>query len=248
MKTSQRLTEVVGAGPLRNLHGCASAEEGRGDASPCQGLANASVRPQVGFGNPDAPILFVGPSPLDPSSATEEAFAGWLEHEADLANHLNFERVQPYFRYVRAVLLALRRRLGLQPQPKDTLELGFHTWVVRCPTANPDRVTEGAVALCTGRHLEPLIARLKPRAAVAMGGTAARYFWSRSGAGWDGWRPVEQLHGHSLSVNGNGTPLPVVLSIHPAQRGVDPHPEVIGRALGDRLRPDQLAPGHLQAA
>jgi hypothetical protein len=41
---------------------------------------------------------------------------------------------------------------------------------------------------------------------------------------------------------------PAILSVHPFQRGIDLHPEVIGRAIGDRLRPEQLQPQELKAA
>jgi len=42
--------------------------------------------------------------------------------------------------------------------------------------------------------------------------------------------------------------VPAILSVHPFQRGVELHPEVIGRAIGDRLRPEQFAPQELKAA
>jgi len=42
--------------------------------------------------------------------------------------------------------------------------------------------------------------------------------------------------------------VPAILSVHPFQRGVELHPEVIGRAIGDRLKPEQFQPLELKAA
>jgi hypothetical protein len=41
---------------------------------------------------------------------------------------------------------------------------------------------------------------------------------------------------------------PAILSVHPYQRGIDLHPEIIGRAIGDRVRPEALHPSELKAA
>ncbi len=243
-----RYAEVFGSESMRMLHGCAAAELGRGTESPCRGLAHAGRRPQIGFGNPQARLVFLSPSPLDVGSAADDAFAEWLDREAGLEHDLSFERVLPYFRFVRAILLVLRQRLGQAPGKHDVIDLAFHTSVVRCATGNPDRVTDAAVGLCTARHLEPMLEAMNARAIVAMGGTVARYFWARSMAGWDGWQPIERLHGQTLSVAANGTPIPVVLSVHPYQRGSELRPEVIARSLADRLRPDDLLPTKLKAA
>ncbi len=120
--------------------------------------------------------------------------------------------------------------------------------MVRCVTGNPDRVTRDAVGLCTSRHLEPLLKTLKPRAIVALGGVAAGYFWSRSGESWDAWRPIERLHGESLGINVAGHDVPVVMSVDPYQRRVEPRPEVIARALAERFKPEDLLPQALRAA
>jgi hypothetical protein len=42
--------------------------------------------------------------------------------------------------------------------------------------------------------------------------------------------------------------VPAILSLHPYQRGVDLHPDVIGRAIGERVRPQALQPTELKAA
>jgi len=39
-----------------------------------------------------------------------------------------------------------------------------------------------------------------------------------------------------------------VLSVHPYQRDIDPHPDMIARALSACLRPEDLQPRVLQAA
>jgi len=243
-----QFVEAFGHEALKNLHGCAAQEAVRGAASPCQGLAVASRRPQVGFGNPRAALVFVSASPLDPGSAGNESFDGWLDREASLEHHMNFERVQPYFRFVRAVIVTLRERFGQTPAKNDALDLAFHTSMVRCVTGNPDRVTRDAVGLCTSRHLEPLLKALRPRAIVALGGVAAGYFWSRSGESWDAWRPIERLHGESLGINVAGHDVTVVLSVHPYQQRVEPRPEVIARALAERFKPEDILPQALRAA
>jgi hypothetical protein len=81
-----------------------------------------------------------------------------------------------------------------------------------------------------------------------MGGPTARYFWERSAASWDGWGPITALHGRVLTVELGGRNVPVVLSVHPYQRTVESRPEVIARAIADRLTPGHLAAEQLKAA
>jgi hypothetical protein len=240
--------ERFGSDPLKRLHGCAIAEVGRGAESPCHGLARSERRPQIGFGNPTAPILFLSPSPLDPASASNKAFGEWLEREALLQHHFISERVTPYFRFVRAVLIAARQRWDQQPHKDDALELAFHSWVARCASENPDRVTDAAVEQCTGRHLDAALHALAPQVIVAFGGTTARFFWAHSGRGWDEWGPIERLHGITIGHQFDDRIVPVILSIHPYQRRLDLRPEVIGRALSEAFQPKDLRPTELRAA
>src|SRR5207237_9339 len=83
----------------------------RGADSPCQALPRPLRRPQVGFGNAHAPIVFISPSPLDAAATSNEAFAEWLDREAMLEHHLTSETPHPYFQFVRAVVDGARRRL-----------------------------------------------------------------------------------------------------------------------------------------
>lgn len=248
MSNGPEYLQFFGQDALKRLHGCAVAEAGRGQQSPCRGLARPLRRPQVGVGNPKAPILFLSPSPLDPASASHEAFGPWLDRESALEHHLTSETVQPYFRFTRAVLLELRRRFSQPPGRHDNLDLVFHTWSVRCPTENPDWVTETAVNQCGERHLEGLLASISPQVIVAMGGPTARYFWWRNHQSWNGWKTMNALHGHTLSHSLGNRPVPVILSVHPSQREVEPRPEVIGRALSESIRPSDLEPLALKAA
>jgi hypothetical protein len=248
MSTGPDYIQVFGSDALKRLHGCAVAEVDRGAGSPCHGLARSHRRPQIGFGNPAGPIVFLSPSPLDPSSASGAAFGEWLEREANLAHHFISERMSPYFRFVRAVLEATRERWDQKPLKHDALELAFHSWVSRCPTENPDRVTEQAVDQCSSRHLEGLLGTLSARAIVALGGSTARYFWAWDVRDFSRWRPIEQLHGTSIEHSSNGRSTPVVLSVHPFQRGLDPHPEVVARALTQVLQPQDLQPSLSRAA
>src|ERR1700730_14630708 len=156
----QQYLQFFGSDALKRLHGCAIAEADRGADSPCAGLAEPLRRPQIGFGNPHAPIVFLSPSPLDAASASNEAFGEWLDHEAGLEHHMTSDTPQPYYQYVRAVLLGARRRLGQKPEKHDGMDLAFHTWAVRCPTANPDLVTDEAVNQCVDRHLHSLLVHL----------------------------------------------------------------------------------------
>jgi hypothetical protein len=240
MTRGPQYLQFFGSDPLKRLHGCAVAEADRGAQSPCDGLVRPLRRPQVGFGNPKAPIVFLSPSPLDPASATNQAFDEWLEHEATLEHQMTAETPQAYFQFVRAVLAATRKRLGQAPAKRDVLELAFHTWAVRCATEIPDRVTEGALGQCADRHLEGLLGSIAPAAVVAMGGPTARYFWSRSGLSWEGFRPIDALHGKVLGAQIGGRPVPVILSVHPYQRHVELRPDVLARAIADRV---QLAEG-----
>src|SRR2546425_7692867 len=80
----QQYLQFFGSDALKRLHGCAVAEAGRAADSPCERLALPLRRPEVGFGNPQAPIVFISPSPLDAASASNEAFTEWLDHEAGL--------------------------------------------------------------------------------------------------------------------------------------------------------------------
>ncbi|TMB61602.1 MAG: hypothetical protein E6J51_12065, partial [Chloroflexi bacterium] len=82
MSKGQQYLQFFGSDALKRLHGCAIAESDRGTDSPCERLAQPLRRPQVGFGNPEAPIVFISPSPLDTASASNEAFNEWLDHEA----------------------------------------------------------------------------------------------------------------------------------------------------------------------
>lgn len=247
MGETPRYVDVFGSDPLKRLHGCAVAEVDRGAASPCAGLARADHRPQIGFGNPHAPLLFLSPSPIDPESPTGQPFSEWVEHEAALPHHLISERVTPYFRFARAVLRATRERWNQPPVKGDVLDLVFHSWVARCATANPDRVTAQAIDQCSSRHLGALIQALAPGVIVALGGATAHYFWIQAGRDYATWQPIERLHGTTLSFTTDGRTIPVVLSIHPFQRDLALHPDVIARAITAVLAPGDLKPA-LKAA
>ena len=244
----QQYLQFFGSDALKRLHGCAVAEAGRAADSPCERLALPLRRPEVGFGNPQAPIVFISPSPLDAASASNEAFTEWLDHEAGLEHHMTSAAPQPYYQYARAVLLSARRRLGQKSEKHDVMDLAFHTWAVRCPTANPDLVTDDALNQCVERHLQSLLASINPQLVVAMGGPLARHLWWRTMQTWDGWGPMTTLHGRVLDVKLGNRTVPAILSVHPFQRGVELHPEVIGRAIGDRLKPEQFQPLELKAA
>ena len=248
MSKGQQYLQFFGSDTLKRLHGCAIAESDRGAESPCERLAQPLRRPQIGFGNAKAPIVFISPSPLDAASASNEAFTEWLDHEAGLEHHMTSETPQPYYQFVRAVLLGARRRLGLKPGKRDSLDFAFHTWAVRCPTENPDHVTDDAVNQCVDRHLQSLLASIAPHMVVAMGGPVARHLWWRTMRTWDGWGPMTSLHGRVLDVTIGNRTAPTILSVQPVQRGIHLHPEVIGRAMGDRLRPEEFQPQALQAA
>ena len=248
MSKGQQYLQFFGSDALKRLHGCAVAEAGRGADSPCERLALPLRRPEVGFGNPQAPIVFISPSPLDAASASNESFNEWLDHEAGLEHHMTSAAPQPYYQYARAVLLGARRRLGQKPEKHDVMDLAFHTWAVRCPTANPDLVTDDALNQCVDRHLQSLLASINPQLVVAMGGPLARHLWWRTMQTWEGWGPMTTLHGRVLDVTLGDRTVPAILSVHPFQRGIELHPDVIGRAIGDRLRPEQFAPQELKAA
>jgi uracil-DNA glycosylase len=246
--SGQQYLQFFGSDTLKRLHGCAMAEHDRGAGSPCRGLAQPLRRPQIGFGNAQAPVVFVSPSPLDVAGASNLAFGDWVEHEAGLQHHMTSHTPHPYFQFARAVFKEARHRLGLPPSKHDVLELAFHTWAVRCATENPDRVTDAALNLCVDRHLQSLLAGLAPEVVIAMGGPVARHFWSQTGRSWDEWGPMSALHGQVLSASFGNRRAPVVISMHPYQKGVDLHPEVVGRALADHLRPQSLQPLELKAA
>ena len=247
MSKATHYLEFFGSDALKRLHGCAIAEADRGPESPCAGLARPLRRPQIGWGNPHAGLVFLSPSPIDPASAANEAFSEWLERESSLQHHMTSQAVQPYFRFVQAVLRSCRERWGQKPQRNDVTELAFHTSAVRCPTENPDRVTEAAVNQCSERHLEGLVKAMRPRAIVALGGTTARYFWSKSGSSWESWRPIDDLHGERLTWNGPAGQVPVILSVSPS-RSEDAHPDVIARVLSQVLQAEDLAPRLAEAA
>ena len=248
MSKGQQYLQFFGSDPLKRLHGCAIAENDRGADSPCQGLAQPLRRPQIGFGNPQAPVLFIGPSPLDIASTTNDAFAEWLEHEARVQHHMTSDTPLPYFRFVRTILKSARRRQGQDLSKHDVFDLAFHTWAVRCATENPDRVTDAALNQCVDRHLQSLLANAAPQVIVAMGGPVARYLWWRTMRTWDGWGPMTALHGRVIDVALSHRTVPAILSVHPYQRGIDLHPEVIGRELGDRLNFEQHQPIAAKAA
>ena len=248
MSKGPQYLQFFGSDPLKRLHGCAVAESDRGADSPCEGLARPLRRPQIGFGNPRGPIVFLSPSPLDPASASNEVFAEWLDLESSLEHHMTAETPQPYFQFVRAVLAGTRKRLGQTVGKRDVLDLAFHTWAIRCATEIPDRVTEGAIEQCADRHLQSLLGPVSPAVIVALGGPTARYFWSKSVATWDGWGPISSLHGRALRYQLGGKTVPVILSVHPYQRSLESRPEVIARAIAERLRPEHLETQQLKAA
>ncbi len=248
MSNGQQYLQFFGSDALKRLHGCAIAESDRGGDSPCHRLAQPLRRPQIGFGNPHAAIVFISPSPLDVASVSNEAFTEWLEHEARLEHQMTSETPHPYIQFVRAVLTVARRRLGQKPGKHDVLDFAFHTWAVRCATENPDRVTDDATNQCVDRHLQGLLGSINPQLIVAMGGPVARYLWWRTMRTWDGWGPMTSLHGRVLNIEAANRTLPAILSVHPYQRGIDLHPDVIGRAIGERVRPQELQPTELKAA
>ena len=248
MTTGQQYVQFFGSDPLKRLHGCALAEHDRGQGSPCHGLAQPLRRPQIGFGNPKAPVVFLSPSPLDIASTSNEPFNEWLEHEAGLQHHMTSHTPHPYFQFVRGVLKAARQRQGQPAAKAEVLEFAFHTWAVRCATENPDRVTEAALDQCVERHLQSLLGSIAPRVIVAMGGPVARHFWWQTVRSWEGWGPMTSLHGRVLEVEIGNRTVPAILSVHPYQKGIDLHPEVIGRALGDRLRVGAIEASQLKAA
>jgi len=231
MSKAPLYVQLLGSQPLESLHECAVTEAAKGTESPCRQLARPDRRPQLGFGNPHGPLLFLSPRPLDPASATGAAFKEWLDRETSLEHQLRSEVVQPYFRFSQKVFNALRHRFGQPAGKHDVLDFAFHSWAVRCPTPNPDRVTDAPLTQCVTRHLEPMVKQVAPRAMVAMGGTVAAYFWQRAITGWKSWRPIDQLHGKTLAYHVEGRTIPVVLSMHPFQRNVDLHPEAIAQAL-----------------
>jgi len=181
----QQYLQFFGSDALKRLHGCAIAESDRGADSPCERLAQPLRRPQVGFGNPEAPIVFISPSPLDAASASNEAFTEWLDHEGRLEHHMTADTPLPYFQFVRAVMLAARKRMGQKLEKHDVMDSAFHTWAVRCATENPDRVTDAALNQCVDRHLQSLLERIAPQAIVAMGGPVARHLWWRTMKTWE---------------------------------------------------------------
>jgi uracil-DNA glycosylase len=232
----QQYLQFFGSDALKRLHGCAIAESDRGGDSPCERLAQPLRRPQVGFGNPEAPIVFISPSPLDPASASNEAFTEWLEHEGRIEHHMTADTPLPYFQFVRAVMLAARKRMGQKLEKHDVMDSAFHTWAVRCATENPDRVTDAALNQCVDRHLQSLLERIAPQAIVAMGGPVARHL------------SMTTLHGRVLDIEIGNRRVPAILSVHPFQRGIDLHPEVIGIKLAEHVRPGAFQPGALKAA
>jgi len=193
-------------------------------------------------------VVFLSPSPLDPASTSNDAFAEWLDTEASLEHHMTAETPQPYFQFVRAVLNATRKRLGQAPQKRDVLDLAFHTWAVRCATEIPDRVTDAALNQCAERHLQSLLGAAPPGVMGPMGGPTPRHFWWRAMNTWQGWGPITALHGRVLTTELGGRLVPVILSVHPYQRSVDSRPEVIARAIAERLRPEHLDARQLKAA
>jgi hypothetical protein len=247
MSKGPQFLQFFGSDALKRLHGCAMAEAARGEESPCHGLARPNRRPQVGLGNPQAPVLFLSSSPLDPASAGNEGFTEWLDREAGIEHRFVSQTVQPYFRFVRAVLLELRKRLGQEPSAHDLRDLAFHTSITHCPTENPDRVTEGAVNQCAERHLEAMLRTVSPQAIVALGAGPARYFWWRGRQGWDGWTSIESLHGETLEYRLAGKTIPVILSVHPYQQHKQ-RPEVIGRALSQHVTANHFEGQALKAA
>ena len=248
MSKGQQYLQFFGSDALKRLHGCAIAESDRGTDSPCERLAQPLRRPQVGFGNPEAPIVFISPSPLDAASASNEAFNEWLDHEARLEHHMTADAPLPYFQFVRAVLLAARRRMGQKLDKHDVMDSAFHTWAVRCATDNPDRVTDAALNQCVDRHLQSLLERIAPQVIVALGGPVARHLWWKTMRTWDGWGSMTTLHGRVLDVEVGNRRVPAILSVHPFQRGIDLHPEVIGLKLAEHVRPGAFQPGELKAA
>lgn len=248
MSKGQQYLQFFGSDPLKRLHGCAVAESDRGADSPCAGLARPLQRPQIGFGNPQAAIVFLSPSPLDPASASNEAFGEWLDLESSLEHHMTAETPQRYFQFVRAVLSATRKRLGQEPGKRDVLEHAFHSWAVHCATAIPDRVTDAALNQCAERHLVGLLGAIAPSVIVAMGGPLARYFWASTMKSWDDFKPITALHGRVLKSEFGGRTIPVVLSVHPYQTRADSRPEVVARAIAEQLASDQFEARQLKAA
>src|SRR5258708_14761840 len=92
----QQYLQFFGSDALKRLHGCAIAEADRGADSPCERLAQPLRRPEVGFGNPQAPIVFLSPSPLDAASASNQAFTEWLHPEAGREAPLTSGPTQPH--------------------------------------------------------------------------------------------------------------------------------------------------------
>jgi hypothetical protein len=93
-----------------------------------------------------------------------------------------------------------------------------------------------------------LLARIAPQAIIAMGGPVARHLWWRTMRTWDGWGSMTTLHGRVLDVEVGNRRVPAILSVHPFQRGIDLHPEVIGVKLAEHIRPEAFQPGALKAA
>lgn len=242
VSNGQQYLRFFGSDTLKRLHGCAIAEHGHGSDSPCQGLAQPLRRPQIGFGNPQAPIVFLSSSPLDVTSTSNEAFAEWLEHESGLEHHMTSHTPHPYFQFVRAVFKEARHRLAQKPAKHEVLDLAFHTWAIRCATENPDRITDAALNQCVDRHLQSLLGGINPKVVIALGGPIARHLFWQSRHSWDGWGPMTALHGQVLNLDIQARSLPAILSMHPYQKGVDLHPDVIGRALADRLQAADLEP------
>jgi len=65
---------------------------------------------------------------------------------------------------------------------------------------------------------------------------------------WDEWTSMTGLHGRVLEIAAGKRTIPAILSLHPYQRDVDLHPQVIGEAIADHLRPEHLQPAELKAA
>ena len=56
------------------------------------------------------------------------------------------------------------------------------------------------------------------------------------------------LHGRVLEIELGKRNVPAILSVHPYQRGIDLHADVIARSIGERVRAEDLQPAELRAA
>lgn len=208
---------------LKHVLECPAQECAKG--SSCKSIVDPNWATLLGWGNPSAPILFVG---LNPYYSDEGRSAHTVAVGTDPLIHARSLSLEGFagvrhFAYHRRIMNAVRA--GLTPEEAEDVpdvldDFAFFSEVAFCPTERSSELPLDVIDRCVTQNLLPFVDDAGFRFIVAVGQQASfqavRLFVSPSAAFPIGDGKFERYHGAHFE----GKARFIVTSYHPNARGV----------------------------